>query len=103
MGDQLDKQIHPDQDAEWRQERCVMAESDGGKRMRRHQGERWIRLAGADTNEGRELGDCGRDVQRWSVLEAQCAIRQRLRERAVGNQRKTGREKTSSNVRHEVR
>jgi hypothetical protein len=36
MGDQLGKQIHPDQDAEWRQERCVMAESDGGKRMRRH-------------------------------------------------------------------
>ena len=29
MADQLDKQIHPDQDAEWRQERSVTVESDG--------------------------------------------------------------------------
>jgi hypothetical protein len=36
MGDQLGKPIHLDQDAEWRQEHCVIAESDGGKRMRRH-------------------------------------------------------------------
>jgi len=36
MADQMDKQIHPDQDAEWRQERSVTVESDGGKHMRRH-------------------------------------------------------------------
>jgi hypothetical protein len=35
MADQLDKQIYPDQNAEQRPERSVMAESDGGKRMRR--------------------------------------------------------------------
>jgi len=36
MRDQLDKQIHPDQGAGWRQERCVITESDGAKCMRRH-------------------------------------------------------------------
>ena len=31
----MNQQIHPDQDAEQRQECPVMAEGDGGKRMRR--------------------------------------------------------------------
>lgn len=36
MRDQLDKQIYPNQDAGWRQERCVIAKSDIAKHMRRH-------------------------------------------------------------------
>ena len=36
MRDQLDKQIHRDQNTEWRQEHSVMAEGEGGTRMRRH-------------------------------------------------------------------
>ena len=35
MANLLDQQIHRDQDAERRQERSVMAEGDGGKRVRR--------------------------------------------------------------------
>ena len=44
MANLLDQQIHRDQDAERRQERSVMAEGDGGKRV----GRRPIELRASD-------------------------------------------------------
>ncbi|RSL19051.1 hypothetical protein EDE15_4667 [Edaphobacter aggregans] len=67
MGDQLDKQIHPDQDAEWRQERCVMAESDGGKRMRRHP----IELRASDGFGS--LEQIPTKARSWAIVAGMCS------------------------------
>jgi hypothetical protein len=80
MADQLEKQIHPDQDAERRPARSVMAESDGGKRARR----RPIELR-ASSGFG-PLEQTPTKARNWAIASGICSGGEFWRRSAKANQ-----------------
>jgi hypothetical protein len=76
MGDQLSKQIPPNQDTEWRQERSARVESDGVNCMRRRSIE--VRASGGFGS----LEQIPTKIRNWVIAPGLCSGEQFWRRNA---------------------